>query len=147
MKIVVLKSDDVALAQALFLSFQKDDGIENPTPAPNEYIETLLGTDDFHVIVAHEGETVIGGLTAYELAGYKNENTEMFLFEMLVDKPYRRKGVGTSLIEALKQICRDKGIEEMFVDAFADNSTACGLYESTGGKGQKVVEFTYNIER
>jgi len=147
MKIVVLKSDHVDLAQALFLYFQKDDGIENPISAPDEYIEKLLGKDDFHVIVALKGETVIGGLTAYELPGYKDEQPEMFLFEMGVKEEHRRKGVGTAIIEKLKEICLNKGISEMFVDAFADNSPACGLYESTGGKGENVVEFTYEIEK
>lgn len=146
MKIAVLKPADIELAKKLFLWFQEDDGIEKPTSASNDHLVNLLAKDDFHVIVALQGEKTVGGLTAYELAGYKDEGQEMFLFEMGVEEASRRKGVGTALIEKLKQICGEKGISEMFVDAFAENSPACKLYESTGGKGKKVVEFTYEIE-
>lgn len=146
MKIAVLNSGDVKLAKSLFFSFQDDDEVENPTSPSDKYIEKVLSKEDFYVIVAITDGKVIGGLTAYELAAYKNEDAEMFLFELGVDEHHRRKGVATALIEKLKDVCRDKGIKEMFLDADEDNLSAIKLYEKTGGRAKKVVEFSYQIK-
>ncbi|MEZ5344582.1 MAG: GNAT family N-acetyltransferase [Pyrinomonadaceae bacterium] len=140
-----LRATDARLASELFLFFQVDDGIRNPTSASGEYLTRILSRSDFHVIVAISGEKVIGGLVAYELVRYKEENAEMFLFEMGVEESFRRRGIGTALIEELKKICREKGITDMFVDALDDNIPAKALYSSTGGKAEKVSEFTYKI--
>ncbi len=74
-----LNADDLTLAKRLFLFFQVDDGVVNPTAASDEYLISLLSRDDFHVIVAVKNETVIGGLTAHELVMYKGETREIFL--------------------------------------------------------------------
>ncbi len=76
---------------------------------------------DFHVIVALKDGELIGGLTAYEMQMFKRETTEMFLYEIEVSEKYRRKGVGKTLIEFLKQICIEKGFVEMFVGTEKDN--------------------------
>jgi aminoglycoside 3-N-acetyltransferase I len=141
-----LGSNDVALTKQLFLSFQIDDGVENPTEASDGYLKKLLERPDFHVIAAVEDERVIGGLTAYEIFKYKAEETEMFLYEISVESAHRKKGVATALVENLKQICAEKNIREMFVGAEADNLPALQLYEKTGGKGFPVIEFDYELE-
>lgn len=145
-KIRKLDTKDLKLANELFLQFQDDDGVEKPTSASEEYIAKLLATDDFHVVVAIENGKVIGGLTAYELSGYKDEEAEMFLYELGVEEAFRRKGIATALIDYLKETCLEKEIEEMFVDALANNLPAVKLYENTGGKAAKVVEFTYELD-
>ena len=137
---------DIALAKQLFLFFQIDDGVENPTAASDEYLKNLLSRDDFHVIVALENGKIIGGLTAYELVKYKREVKEMFLYEIGVEPAYRRKGIAAELIEFLKRICGEKGIKEMFVGALASNSPAINLYKATGGIGEEVIEFDYELD-
>lgn len=141
-----LNPNDIALAKELFLSFQIDDGAENPSSASVEYLKKMLDRLDFYVIVAIENNKVIGGLTAYEVMKYKRVETEMFLYEIGVESAYRKKGVATALIENLKKICAEKSIGVLFVLAEADNLPALRLYEKTGGKGFKTVEFDYEIE-
>ena len=103
-----LNPQDFALAKQLFNFFQIDDGVENPTSASDVYIKNLLEREDFHVIAAIENEAVIGGLTAYELAKYKYETKEMFLYEIAVKTLHRKKGVAGALIEMLKKISLEK---------------------------------------
>jgi aminoglycoside 3-N-acetyltransferase I len=87
---------------------------------------------------------LIGGLTAYEMKMFKRETTEMFLYEIEVAESYRQQGAGKALIEFLKQICREKGIVEMFVGTEKDNSAARRLYAVTGGKADEdSVWFNY----
>lgn len=141
-----LTKNEFKTAKDLFNSFQIDDGEDNPSSASDEYLKDLLARDDFHVLVAIVDEKVIGGLTAYELRKYKREETEMFLYEMGVDEPFRRMGIATALIDYLKTICKEKRIPEMFVDTWADNIPAKKLYEKTGGEAEEVIEFTYELD-
>ena len=142
-----LEAADLEAAKSLFLFFQIDDGVENPTHASDAYLLELLARPDFHAIAAFEGETVIGGLAAYELTQYKLETRDMYLYEMAVDAAHRRRGVASELIERLKTLCAEKGIEQMFVGAQAANTPAVRLYQATGGVGAEVIEFDYEIGR
>ncbi len=141
-----LDQTGIRLAGELFISFQKEDEVKDPTSASDEYLTNLLRGDDFFVIVAIADEKVIGGLTAYELRKYKREETVVFIYELGVEKPFQRQGIATALIESLKGVCREKGIKEMFVGALADNKPAVKLYENTGGDAEKVVEFRYELD-
>jgi len=138
--------DNLVLAKQLFLFFQIDDGVENPTAASDEYLNNLLSRNDFHVVVAIENETVIGGLTAHELVMYKEETREIFLYEIAVEPLHRKKGIATALIEFLKEICAAKGITYMFVGTEADNAPAIRLYETTGGKYEDIAWFVYEFD-
>lgn len=140
-----LSPNDIGSAKELFLFFQIDDGVENPGSASDKYLKKFLSRDDFHVIVAVEDEKVIGGLTAYELVKYKREETEMFLYEIAVDKSHRRKVIASGLIECLREICISKGITEMFVATEMNNTPAKKLYESTGGEFEATAIYTYKL--
>lgn len=142
-----LTLEDFKLAKLLFLFFQVDDGIENPTSASDEYIRNLLARDDFYVVVAFENETLVGGLVAYELAKYKREVAEMFIYEIGVEEAHRRKGIAGKLIEHLKNICSEKGISEMFVATEMDNISAKKFYESTGGKFESAAIYSFEFEK
>jgi len=140
-----LKPNDVFLANLLFMFFQIDDGIENPTYTSDEYMKNLLARTDFHILAAVDKNEVIGGLTAYELVKYKREETEMFLYEIGVAASHRRAGVASALIDRLKRICVEKNIKVMFVLAETKNLPAVKLYEKTGGSGFPVTEFDYAL--
>jgi aminoglycoside 3-N-acetyltransferase I len=97
------------------------------------------------VIVALNNGVVIGGLTAYELDMYKEETTEIFLYEIAVEPLYRRNGVAKELIESLKKVCVSKGIREMYVGTEKDNYPAIKLYKATGGKMEEIAWFVYDL--
>ena len=142
-----LNPNDINLAKELFLFFQIDDGVVNPTLGSDEYLRDLLSRNDFHVIVALQNETIIGGLVGYELAKYKEETTVMFLYEIGVRLSFRRKGIATKMIDCLKEICGEKAVSKVFVVTERDNKPAKKLYEATDGiEDQNVICFNYKID-
>lgn len=137
-----LEPNEIGLAHELILLFGFEGG--NRALPSAEYTAEMMARNDFHVIVALENNRLIGGLTAYEMKMFKRETTEMFLYEIEVEAFHRQQGVGKALIEFLKQICREKGIVEMFVGTEKDNSAARALYAATGGKADEhSVWFNY----
>lgn len=140
-----LAASEIALAKSLVLMFGSDDGTgEDFVPPSNKYCAEMLARADFHVIVALDGARLVGGLTAYEMKMFKRETTEMFLYEIEVAETHRRRGIGKALIGRLFEICREKGIVEMFVGTERENAPARRLYASTGGKADEdSVWFNY----
>ncbi|MBD0333551.1 MAG: GNAT family N-acetyltransferase [Chitinophagaceae bacterium] len=137
---------DVRLFQDLLSLWQLEDGIINAVLPGQDYLLQLLSKDTFHLIVALSENTVIGGLTAFEIPTYFKEGTEMFLYEIGVDKKYRQKGIATAMIEMLIEICKERAIQELYVGTEVENLAAQKLYSSTGGKKEDVVWFTYRIK-
>ena len=141
-----LAAEDIRLAKDLFLFYQVDDEVDKPLIPSDKYLTDILSRDSFHVIVALNNGVVIGGLTAYELDMYKEETTEIFLYEIAVEPLCRKKGVAKELIESLKKVCVSKGIREMYVGTEKDNYPAIKLYKATGGEMEEITWFVYDID-
>jgi ribosomal protein S18 acetylase RimI-like enzyme len=62
----------------------------------------------------------------------------MFLFEIGAKITYRQAGIAKQLIEELKNICRAKGITQMFVLTSSHNEAANSLYKATGAIGDNT---------
>ena len=99
----------------------------NTVVPSTSYLLEMLSKDDFHVIVALQNGNLLGGVTGYELPMYKRQIREMFLYEIAVRPEFRQQGIAKALIERLKQICKEKGIEEMYVGASTPNKAAMAL--------------------
>jgi [ribosomal protein S18]-alanine N-acetyltransferase len=56
----------------------------------------------------------------------------MFLYELAVDEPARRQGIGRALVEALARLARERGCYGMFVLTDDDNVAALATYRSAG---------------
>jgi aminoglycoside 3-N-acetyltransferase I len=93
----------------------------------------LLGKKSFYGIVALEGDTIVGRLTAYEFEKYNDNTREVYLYEIDVEEPFQNQGIGSKLIEFTKKICRKRGVSYMFVGTENDNLPAQKLYTKTGG--------------
>ena len=74
LRIRQLTADDVGVMQALLRTFgeafnEVDTYCSNQPNAA--YLERLLGGDSFIAVTAMEGDTVIGGIAAYELKKFE----------------------------------------------------------------------------
>ncbi|MDD5339442.1 MAG: GNAT family N-acetyltransferase [Dehalococcoidales bacterium] len=103
--------------------------VELATPTA---MQVFLANPLNYLLVAVEGERTLGYLFAYELQRPDRKQSMMFLYDITVLDEYRRKGVGTALIERLKTLCDNKHIMKMFVPTSRSNIAAVNLYQKTG---------------
>lgn len=96
------------------------------------YLRRLLGGEQFIALAALEGDDVVGGLAAYELQKFEQVRSEIYIYDLAVAEPYRRKGVATALIEALKVIAAQRGAYVIYVQADPPDAPAVALYEKLG---------------
>jgi GNAT superfamily N-acetyltransferase len=112
-----------------------------------EYLYDFLSNDRNYVFVAMESGQAVGLLYSYRLQRIDRKQDSMLLYEVEVDKKFRNKGVGSRLIEELKEVCKKENIMKMWVGTNRSNLPAMRMYAKTGGRdgvgGDDEVIFTY----
>ncbi len=110
--------------------------------------KSFLNTPNTIFLLGYVNNEVAGMISAYVLPRMDSKKSELFFYEIGVNKNYRGKGVARALIEKLKEIAKEEGIKEMFVLTNRSNTPAMNLYKSTGGveeESKDEVMFTYNL--
>lgn len=104
-------------------------------PVRTEWAERFLTAAGHHLFLAYEPgeETPVGFVSGVETI-HPDKGTEMFLYELAVAEPYRRRGAGRALVQRLAVLGRELGCYGMWVLTDADNSPALATYRSAGGK-------------
>lgn len=129
LKIKRLTKKDLDIARSMFIQFLS----EGQTVSDDKHLLNLLGNKRFYGLVALQGATIVGRLTAYEFDMYHDNTREVYLYEVDVEEAYQNQGIGSQLIEFTKKICEKRGVDYMFVGTEADNVPAQKLYAKTGG--------------
>lgn len=144
-RIKKLGKEDLATASEMFLALQIAFGLQHPSIADDDYLARLLSNEGFMCFAAIMNETVIGGLTAYELPMYHAAYSECYVYDVGVKPEYQRMGAGRQLIAELKAYCGMRNIKTMFVEAQMADNDAIEFYRSTGASEEGVVHFNYDI--
>ena len=111
-----------------------------------QYLQALLARRHFMVLVALEQSgTVVGGLAAYELEKFERERSEIYIYDLAVAEPHRRRGIARGLINQLKGIAKDRGAYVIFVQADRGYEPAIRLYESLGAR-EDVYHFDIPVD-
>jgi ribosomal protein S18 acetylase RimI-like enzyme len=103
--------------------------------APNpEATRRFLAEPGHHLLLASDaGGAPVGFVSGIE-AVHPDKGVEMLLYELSVDEPARRQGVGRALTESLAALARERGCRGMWVGTEGDNVAAERTYERAGGR-------------
>lgn len=142
-KIVQLGAKDLSLLRKLLDCF--GEAFEDPenyqiNPPSDSYLSEQLRSPTFIAIAAVMQGTVVGGLAAYELRKFEKERSEIYIYDLAVSKKYRRIGVATALIEALKPIALERKAWVIYVQADFGDEPARQLYKKLGVE-ERVLHF------
>jgi aminoglycoside 3-N-acetyltransferase I len=133
----ILAPTDLASMRELNEVFARAfEDIENYSAArPDDaYLARLLAQPHVIVVVATERGGVIGGLTAYQLDKLEQDRREIYIYDLAVDEPHRRRGVASALIGALQKEATRRDAYVIFVQADLEDAPAIALYEKLGRK-------------
>lgn len=144
----LLDSDDVGLMEKLLdvfgEAFREADTYGARRPSTS-YLGRLLGSDTFLALVALVDGKVVGGLAAYELRKFEQERTEIYIYDLAVAGPHRRRGIATALIRELQRIGARRGAYVIFVQADHGDDPAIQLYTKLGTR-EDVLHFDIPTE-
>lgn len=102
-------------------------------PVRPEWAERFLTSPGHHLFLAREGADPVGFVSGVETV-HPDKGTEMFLYELGVAEPFRRRGTGRALIGTLAALARERGCYGMWVLVDTGNDVALATYRSAGGK-------------
>ena len=110
-----------------------------------EHMVRLLGRDENYLYVATVSSQPVAFLLAYRFPRVDRDQDMLYLCEIAVLPEHRRRGIGSALIQALKQECQGGSVMEVWVGTEADNAAARALYEATGARcqGETYAEHAY----
>jgi aminoglycoside 3-N-acetyltransferase I len=130
---------------ALFAEVFDEPGTYQAAVPDDEYLHDLLGGDSFIAVAAVIDDEVVGAVTAYVLAKPEQSRSEIYIYDLAVRADFRRQGVATGMIEALKTIARERGCHVIFVQADEGDLPAIALYESLGNR-ENVHHFDIPVD-
>jgi aminoglycoside 3-N-acetyltransferase I len=116
---------------------------ETRAPLSDSYLHELLCRKDFWALAAFAGDDIIGGATAHTLPMTRAETAEMFIFDVAVRGPHRKKGIGRRLLTALRMRASEAGIHELFVAADNADEHALDFYRRLGGVPTPSTVFVF----
>jgi GNAT superfamily N-acetyltransferase len=91
-----------------------------------------------HLLIAYVDGVPAGMVTGVEMT-HPDKGTEMFLYELGVDEPYRGRGIGRALVSALADLARERGCYGMWVLTDDGNPAALRAYAAAGGEREPVA--------
>lgn len=114
-------------------------------PADDHATERFLAEPGHHLLIAYQEDLPVGFVSGVEVT-HPDKGTEMFLYELAVDEPFRRRGIGRELVDRLAALSRERGCYGMWVITDQENAAALGTYRGSGGTaepGQVVFAWTF----
>jgi ribosomal protein S18 acetylase RimI-like enzyme len=112
-------------------------------PVRREASERFLADDRHHLLIAYVDDVPAGMVTGVEMT-HPDKGTEMFLYELGVDEPFRGRGIGQALVAALADLARERDCYGMWVITSQDNPVARAAYARAGGAPEaNQVVFTW----
>jgi aminoglycoside 3-N-acetyltransferase I len=143
LELCILGPDDVAHMESMLSLFGRafgdPDRYDKSRPGP-AYLAGLLGSPNIVAVAAIQDGGVVGGLIAYVLPKFEQARSEIYIYDLAVDEPFRRRGIATSLINKLRCVAVERGVGVIYVQADRDDAPAVELYSKLGVR-EEVLHF------
>ena len=112
----------------------------------HNYLKKILKNENIIFVVAKYEDDIIGGLTAHQLASTYFEANEVYVYDLAVHQKFQRMGIGSKLIEELKEISCSNGDKEIFLQADIVDKYAIDFYNKIGGIPENVIHFSFSCK-
>jgi len=129
---------------ALFAEAFEDPDSYAADPPTDAYLAELLAKEHIIPLVAIAGGNVLGGLVAYELDKFEKMRREIYIYDLAVAEPHRRRRIATALIARLREIAKERGAWAVYVQADYGDDPAIALYEKVGTR-EEVLHFDIHV--
>ncbi len=127
-----------ALNAALFAEDQANDvTLDTHWPMSVEgveyYMKSLMDSDKLVLIAEDEQKKPVGYVIASSVNKWRYRKLKTGELEnMYVVPRWRRKGVGRALVDQVKSWLKSKGLDRLYVSAYAKNAQAIAFYQANG---------------
>ena len=134
------KPADEAHWRVMWADFLTDDDEPCPAEATTRLWQDALADDGpLHMLIAADESDAPIGFVVYVTHGYaRSPRSVCYLIELYVDPSRRGAGLGSAMLEKLREIGRDAGWLKIYWMTQADNFAAHRLYDKFGRRSPLV---------
>jgi len=139
------KKDVLSLLDELLTHIEETQKYGSHEPAEvvgSVLFDELIKKDTFKIFVAEENGNIVGVATLFAYPILRRGQYRGQLEELVVTKNMRSKGVGSKLLEAVKDYCKNNNIRSLRLNSGIELTNAHRFYEVHGGKfTEKMFRF------
>jgi len=99
------------------------------------------------VKVAWTGDTIVGMCTAQTRISTAQGNITAVVEDLVVDREYRKKGIATLLLSAVKTWAINKGIKSVSLLADKDNHNSLDFYDKKAWKRTSLICLVKSLDQ
>lgn len=111
-------------------------------------LAALIGSSEAEVIVAEASNGIVasGYALIKDSKPYEDHGRYAYLGFMFVEQTFRGRGINKMIIDKLKEWAVVKGLREIRLEVYSDNTNAVKAYEKVGFKAH-MLEMRMRIEQ
>ena len=113
--------------------------------ASTKYIKDRINQNESFIFICFYKKEPAGFVQLYETFDSLNINKKLILYDLYVDKKYRKNGIGRKLMDQAKKLAKYKKIQNIELSTAKNNKNAQSLYESLDYKRDKEY-YNYFLE-
>ena len=119
--------------------------IHNRKEASVSTMRAFLQRPENVLLLACQGDQVIGSLNGYSLGHPDRQSPQFLLYEIDVLPPFQKKGVGQALVNAFVDVARHSQAFEVWVLTNTSNEAAMKMYLKCGFNQKNKDDVMLNI--
>ena len=113
--------------------------------ASTKYIKDRINQNESFIFICFCKKEPAGFVQLYETFDSLNISKKLILYDLYVDKKYRKNGIGRKLMDKAKKLAKFKKIQNIELSTAKNNKKAQSLYESLDYKRDKEY-YNYFLE-
>ena len=113
--------------------------------ASTKFIKDRINQNESFIFICFYKKEPAGFVQLYETFDSLNINKKLILYDLYVDKKYRKNGIGRKLMDKAKKLAKFKKIQNIELSTAKNNKKAQSLYESLDYKRDKEY-YNYFLE-
>ena len=113
--------------------------------ASTKFIKDRINQNESFIFICFYKKEPAGFVQLYETFDSLNINKKLILYDLYVDKKYRKNGIGRKLMDQAKKLAKFKKIQNIELSTAKNNKKAQSLYESLDYKRDKEY-YNYFLE-
>jgi GNAT superfamily N-acetyltransferase len=115
------------------IDFYAEAGFTLARAAAENTFRALLAAPDLGRVWLLESDREPAGFVVLTVAfSMEYGGLRGFVDDFFVSRPYRRRGLGASALQAVKDECLRRGVRALLVETGPDNASALGVYRRAG---------------
>ena len=121
-------------------------GIHGRSLESDDAVAAFLADDTCYLLLALQGEEVVGSLNGYRLTHPHTHRPQFLLYEIDVAQSWRRRGVGSGLVRAFLEEARGHDGFGCWVVTDRANTAAMAMYRTCGMTTSDLDDAVFGLD-